>query len=286
MTSRRADRRPDRQQGADEVVAACVDAGVSFAAPIALHVRSSIRDYVIPWVGRAYPHLVPLYEELYGKRAYAPKAYQQELSAPLHARPRPLRPRALGLSPPAPAAPAAGAARARCLNSGPTGQTGAMALPHRGLRPDRRHADGGAGRAGRVDRLAVPAALRLRCLLRRAARRTGARPLADRPGGPRPARSSGATAATSLVLETEFDTDDGAVRVDRLHAAPRARSRRGSHRRGRRAAACRCGCELVIRFDYGSIVPWVRQLDGRSRAIGRAGRALPADAGRAARART
>ena len=26
--------------------------------------------------------------------------------------------------------------------------------------------------------------------------------------------------------------------------------------------------ELVIRFDYGSIVPWVRQVDGALRAIG------------------
>jgi DNA repair photolyase len=71
----------DDEEHLDEVVGACVEAGVSFAAPIALHVRNSIRDYVIPWVESAYPHLVPLYRELYGKRAYAPKAYQQELSA-------------------------------------------------------------------------------------------------------------------------------------------------------------------------------------------------------------
>ncbi|MDQ3669981.1 MAG: radical SAM protein, partial [Actinomycetota bacterium] len=30
--------------------------------------------------GRTYPHLVPLYRELYGNRAYAPKAYQTELT--------------------------------------------------------------------------------------------------------------------------------------------------------------------------------------------------------------
>ena len=65
----------------DEVVEACAAAGVSFAAPIALHVRASIREYVIPWVERTYPHLVPLYRELYGTRAYAPKAYQEELKA-------------------------------------------------------------------------------------------------------------------------------------------------------------------------------------------------------------
>jgi DNA repair photolyase len=71
----------DDEEHLEEVVAACAAAGVSYAAPIALHVRASIRDYVIPWVERTYPHLVPLYRELYGGRAYAPKAYQEELAA-------------------------------------------------------------------------------------------------------------------------------------------------------------------------------------------------------------
>jgi DNA repair photolyase len=70
----------DDDEHLDEVVAACAAAGVSFAAPIALHVRASIREYFLPWVERTYPELVPLYRELYGPRGYAPKAYQQELS--------------------------------------------------------------------------------------------------------------------------------------------------------------------------------------------------------------
>jgi DNA repair photolyase len=70
----------DDDEHLEEVVAACVEAGVSYAAPIALHVRASIRDYVIPWIERTYPELVPLYRELYGPRAYAPKAYQQDLT--------------------------------------------------------------------------------------------------------------------------------------------------------------------------------------------------------------
>ena len=71
----------DDEEHLEEVVAACVEAGVSFAAPIALHVRTSIREHFVPWVERTYPELAPLYRELYGTRAYAPKAYQQELSA-------------------------------------------------------------------------------------------------------------------------------------------------------------------------------------------------------------
>jgi DNA repair photolyase len=70
----------DDEEHLDEVVAACAAAGVSWSAPIALHVRASIRDYVIPWIETTFPHLVPLYRELYGKRAYAPKAYQEELT--------------------------------------------------------------------------------------------------------------------------------------------------------------------------------------------------------------
>jgi DNA repair photolyase len=71
----------DDEEHLEEVVAACAAAGVSYAAPIALHVRASIRDYVLPWVEQTYPHLVPLYRGLYGGRAYAPKAYQEELTA-------------------------------------------------------------------------------------------------------------------------------------------------------------------------------------------------------------
>ena len=70
----------DDDEHLEEVVEACAAAGVSYAAPIALHVRSSIRDYFLPWLASAYPTLVPLYEELYGGRAYAPKRYQEELA--------------------------------------------------------------------------------------------------------------------------------------------------------------------------------------------------------------
>jgi GH15 family glucan-1,4-alpha-glucosidase len=71
----------------------------------------------------------------------------------------------------------------------------------------------------------------------------------------------------TLVLETDFVTDDGAVRV--VDCMPRrtnyphvARVVEGLHGR----VAMRM--ELVIRFDYGSIVPWVRRLpDGALAAI-------------------
>jgi DNA repair photolyase len=70
----------DDDEHLDEVLAACAEAGVAYASPIVLHVRPGIRDHFMPWVKRSYPWLYPRYVELYGKRAYAPKAYQDEVS--------------------------------------------------------------------------------------------------------------------------------------------------------------------------------------------------------------
>lgn len=70
----------DDEEHLDEVLAACADAGVAFAAGIVLHVRPSIRDHFMPWVERTYPWLYPRYVELYGRRAYAPRSYQSEVA--------------------------------------------------------------------------------------------------------------------------------------------------------------------------------------------------------------
>lgn len=71
----------DGEEHLDEVVAACAAAGVDYVAPIVLHVRPGIREHFLPWLERTYPWLYPRYVELYGRRAYAPKAYQQEVAA-------------------------------------------------------------------------------------------------------------------------------------------------------------------------------------------------------------
>ncbi len=65
----------------------------------------------------------------------------------------------------------------------------------------------------------------------------------------------------TLVLETEFTTDDGVAAV--IDFMPHrgempALVRIVEGRRGRVAFRM----ELVIRYDYGSIVPWVRKIDG------------------------
>lgn len=70
----------DDDEHLEEVLAACAEAGVDYAAPIVLHVRSSIREHFMPWMQEHYPWLYPRYVELYGRRAYAPKAYQTDVS--------------------------------------------------------------------------------------------------------------------------------------------------------------------------------------------------------------
>jgi GH15 family glucan-1,4-alpha-glucosidase len=68
----------------------------------------------------------------------------------------------------------------------------------------------------------------------------------------------------TLVLETEWETRDGAVRVidfmpprgtapDIVRIVEGVRGRVEMH------------TELVIRFDYGAVVPWVRRIDGDAR---------------------
>src|SRR5436305_3763455 len=70
----------------------------------------------------------------------------------------------------------------------------------------------------------------------------------------------------TLVLETEFETPDGVVAVvDCMPAGGRGHDlvRRVEGRSGRVAMRM----QLVIRFDYGSIVPWVQHTEGRIWAI-------------------
>jgi len=70
----------------------------------------------------------------------------------------------------------------------------------------------------------------------------------------------------TLVLETDHETADGEVTVIDcmpLHAERADIARVVVGRRGRVAMQM----QLVIRFDYGSVVPWVRRLDGTLGAV-------------------
>ena len=71
----------------------------------------------------------------------------------------------------------------------------------------------------------------------------------------------------TLILETDFHTDCGDVRVIDFMTPRRGepdliRIVEGLH------GEVPMRMELAIRFDYGSIVPWMRNIDGHRRAIG------------------
>lgn len=71
----------------------------------------------------------------------------------------------------------------------------------------------------------------------------------------------------TLVLETDYETDEGAVTV--IDCMP-PRSREPDLVRmvvGRRGEV-RMQMQLIIRFDYGSVVPWVRRTEYGIRAVG------------------
>ena len=86
----------------------------------------------------------------------------------------------------------------------------------------------------------------------------------------------------TLILETVFETDEGAVRVidfmpPRGQAPDIVRIVEGLD------GEVPMRSELIIRFDYGQIVPWVRRVDGSAGGDRRSGRALLPYAGRGAR---
>jgi DNA repair photolyase len=56
------------------------EAGAIHVTPIVLHLRPGTRDWYFQWLRENHPGLVEPYQELYGRSAYAPKAYQARIS--------------------------------------------------------------------------------------------------------------------------------------------------------------------------------------------------------------
>jgi GH15 family glucan-1,4-alpha-glucosidase len=70
----------------------------------------------------------------------------------------------------------------------------------------------------------------------------------------------------TLILETEFETETGAVRITDFMPPREGEPDLIRIVRGIRGTVP-MQMELIIRFDYGSVVPWVRQMDGHLLAI-------------------
>ena len=56
-------------------------AGARSVTPIVLHLRTGAREWFFGWLREHYPEFVPRYLALYGRGAYAPKAYQERVVA-------------------------------------------------------------------------------------------------------------------------------------------------------------------------------------------------------------
>lgn len=63
-----------------ETVRAIAEAGATHVTPIVLHLRTGAREWYMGWLANNHPDLVARYESLYARGAYAPKAFQEEIS--------------------------------------------------------------------------------------------------------------------------------------------------------------------------------------------------------------
>ncbi len=99
-----------------------------------------------------------------------------------------------------------------------------------------------------------------------------------------PSQSMHRYLAGTMVLETEHDTPSGRVRVIDCLVMGRDRPLLVRTVKGL-SGEVNMRVELVVRFDYGSIVPWVRTVDGVWSAIAGPDGLGAADDGRSARRR-
>src|SRR4029077_12690725 len=64
----------------ENTVRQIAQAGAASVTPIVLHLRTGAREWFFRWLGETHPGLVPRYRALYGRGAYAPAAYQQQVT--------------------------------------------------------------------------------------------------------------------------------------------------------------------------------------------------------------
>jgi DNA repair photolyase len=64
----------------EAAVRRAADSGAAHVTPIILHLRPGTREWYLQWLNDHHPALVRRYLRFYGRGAYAPKAYQAEIS--------------------------------------------------------------------------------------------------------------------------------------------------------------------------------------------------------------
>jgi DNA repair photolyase len=71
----------DSREQVERILELCTEAGATHISGIALHLRGEVRDIFMGWLRSQRPDLVPRYEKLYARGAYAPRAERERLSA-------------------------------------------------------------------------------------------------------------------------------------------------------------------------------------------------------------
>jgi DNA repair photolyase len=64
----------------EQTVRLAAEAGATHVTPIVLHLRPGAREWFLRWLGENFPDLLDAYRGMYGRSAYAPKAYQAQIA--------------------------------------------------------------------------------------------------------------------------------------------------------------------------------------------------------------
>jgi DNA repair photolyase len=75
----------DGDEQLEATVKAVAESGATHISPIVLHLRTGAREWYLKWLEEQHPDLVPKYRALFPKSAYAPKAFQHEITAKVQA---------------------------------------------------------------------------------------------------------------------------------------------------------------------------------------------------------
>jgi DNA repair photolyase len=70
----------DAPEQVEAILELAAEAGASYVTGIALHLRGEVHDVFFDWLRAQRPELLPRYEKLYGKRAYAPPEERRRLA--------------------------------------------------------------------------------------------------------------------------------------------------------------------------------------------------------------
>src|SRR4051812_22833550 len=70
----------DSPEQVDKIIEIATESGATSIGGIALHLRGEVRDIFFDWLRAHRPDLIPRYERLYARGAYAPQAERERLA--------------------------------------------------------------------------------------------------------------------------------------------------------------------------------------------------------------